>query len=295
MRTNTSLFLLNIEADKVENISVNTVVTAALVTEDTTTGKVNIKIAKRMVLGKIIAKAKAGFPNVRPSGFVVDRNGKVKGNGLVALKPLLVGGAGVSYAVAEIRRYGKKEVIGYVLCDKNGKFGRLTKANVVECLTKNDDFVVNMKLVRDQKGQPFCALKDTNGVLSYIVGLEESKQNLKTAAKAAPAAKKMTVDEKKAEVLDKIKNSRLGSLLTPEYSIDCIEFLIELASARQKYDYLLNPKYDISQMQVLQIGYSEGVDISKYSDPKYDVKMMYDMLSVLRNGLWEECTFEFKA
>ena len=287
---NASLFLLNIEEKGVECITVNSIVTAALVVENTNSGKITVTIADRIPLDRVIVKARSMCPNVKPAHFFI-KNGQVKGNGLVSLKPLLSGGTGTSVAVAEIKRYGKNEVAGYVLCDRVGRIGKLSKANVLTMLAKNSDFVTNIKVISDSTGKQFCALKETKGVLTYTIGLEESKKNIARNVTKPAATNSKQTESKKAAVLNRIKGSRLGKYLSEDYSLDCMMFLVTLAKNHVRYDHLLNPKYNVEQMAIIHTGYCEGLDISKYSDPNISAKGMNDMYIALKNGMWEDCLF----
>ena len=298
MSKRANLALINIEAAEVEKVTVNTVVTAAVVIEDSETGLVDIKVANRMVLGKLITKARQLCPSIKPAGFVVDKQGNVKGNGLIAIKPLLQGGEARCFAVAEIKRYGNNEVAGYVLVDRAGNIGKFTKATVAGMMTKNASFVANMKLVTDSAGRSYCALKDTNSALCFISGKAESQANLKAANKQAQAVAKKPVATKvdkeaeaKAKFLAKLKGTKFGSLVNDQYSVPCLELLFGLAKAHRRYEYLLNPKYSFRQMATLVEAYAKGVDISVLSDPKLSEDEMYDRMVSLQNGFWSESKF----
>ncbi len=293
MTTNASLFLLDIEEQKIEDVTVNSVVTAALAVENSALGKIDIVVASRMVLSKVIDKARLKYPNIKLVSFHIE-NGRVKGNGLVSFKPLLAGGKGVAVAVAEVKRYGKNEVAGYVLCDRGGRVAKISKRDVMANMMHNEDFVVNIKIVRDVKDKVFCSLKETDGILTYVVGLEESRRNTrKEVAKPVtkPMSKESKVDLKKRELLSRIRGSRLGKYVNEDYSLDCLVFLIDLAKRHVKYDHLLNSKYTWGQMAIINSGYIDGLDISLYSDPKKSEKEMNDIYIALKHGVWSNCTF----
>jgi len=286
MNTRSKLFLLGINASKTDEINQNTLVNAMVVTENVNTGEIKCDPARNVAFGQLLAVAGKRFPNLSLSSFTI-KNGKFVGNGLVSFNGVLNGGKASAIAVAEVTKIGSEEVVGYVLVDKKGSTTTMTKEAALRYVNScGDDTILNMKKV-NKDGSEFLALKDKEGVCKYVIAKRETQKNTEQLNRGNQPISK--ADAYKAEMLKRLKGTKLGSKLDARFSPGQIQFVVTLVQAGvRQYDYLLNPEYSVEQMTEIYEGFVSNLDISKICNPKFSAKRMSDIKIQLRNGFWTE-------
>lgn len=293
------LFLTDIEEVKESDVTLQSIVTAAVVITNGSCDKIDIKIASRIKLGDLMAKAAIASNNgtVEIANFnvkLVNNTYEVKGNGLVSIKYLLHNSRECgAIAIAQIKRIGNDDTVGYIFCTRDGKAGQLTKEKAFEYMNKRGvNSVQNMRLCKDSFGKSgYVAAQDLRHMPTYIIGASATHGAAMPAPKApchCTNTRDKANNERKAALLKKLDGKKIALHLNMDYDYDAMMFIIYLAKKHQRYDYLLNPEYTADQMRVIRAGLREGYDISQFNDPSTPEEEMLKRLNLMREGVWYE-------
>ena len=288
MADRVKIFLLDINEESSKRITLNSVVSVAIVKEVASTGKIDVKVAKGKTLGNVIATVKAKIPSAEPASFKVMKDGYITGNGSMSLEHITRQGKAKAVAVAEVTRLGNNsEVVGYVLIDRSGKVACLNRKAVMEFYKKHSrTAVANLKLIEENNHSLAVAAKDKESLLKYVIGKQESNAN-KGEEKPADIKKVAAVDAQKADILKSVRGTKFAAIVGDKFGADEIKFLLFTHNRRRKIKYLMNPAYKAEQMKVLQYFFERGVDIAKFSDPKLPAKEMWARGYAVEAGMWD--------
>lgn len=252
-------------------------------------------------LADIVTKLKASGGYIKYGNFDV-KGGKITGNGKVAVKTLTPTGGGKFVAIAQYKKTANTPVSGYLLADDNGMTGTVSREWVQKQLDMHGSaYVQNLKTV-DKGGKEFVSAQDS--LFEYVLSsMQTVSDHAQTEVKAIEenkpvalpqAAPKMSAKEradkvemlKRKKMLEIVGNTKVGKRLNTQYSSAAMRYIITLAKARRKYDFLLNPAYSVEQMTILHKGYTDGVDITQFNDPKISASAMRAIHSHLKGGAW---------
>lgn len=282
-----TIFLLSIAESRHHDVNVMSVVNAAVVGTSEDGSKLDVKIASNITIRDLLAKTSKLNGEVRIGNFYISsKTNEVEGTGTISIKELIRGGANKAVVVGEIKRLGSSETVGYIMCDREGKAGQLTKEKAVQYMIKNGhDSVQNLMLCRPGYGKKdYVSLKDSRNLPVYIIGAV--KREAKQVHVPVEQERDKGNTERKEAVLKKLAGKQVGRYLDSRYDLEAIMFIMYLAKKHRKYTYLLNPKYTADQMRVIHSGYREGYDISKFNDPTLSSTEMLDRLNLMRLGVW---------
>lgn len=212
----------------------------------------------------------------------------------------------------------RKEVMGYVVADKDGEIKRLQKQVVIDFCkqaTKVGDIPVqNAKFIDDNSerqahlvslGEPFNKIEikrreNKNAKPAEIkkkespwdLFSEEQKEQIRLFSKTGADMRLIANHKLSPEQMKEIRtaveqglNARLFA--SPEFSVSLMRFYkAELRGGNNIRPYL-NPKFSISQLLILSIAYLEGVDMSKIADPKIPALEMSEIKLRLSSDIWK--------
>lgn len=292
---NYSIFLLSVREARAKDVTVNSTVTAAVVGTSEDGAQFDIKVASDLTIKQLLFKASRISGKVKLGNFNVTKEGNVTGTGLVGISSILATGPAKAIAVAQIKRIGSSDTAGFVMCDREGRAGQMTKKNALMYMQKNGaDSVQNLKLCRPGYGKAdYIAAQELDTLPVYIIGAKkaevkaEEPNRTTSTPQNKPQRDEANAARKKA-VLAKLAKSKVGQKLNERYDYDAIMFIVYLAKKHRVYSYLLNPEYTEAQMRVLHSGFREGYDISQFNDASISDKEMLDRLNLMRLGVWYE-------
>lgn len=74
----------------------------------------------------------------------------------------------------------------------------------------------------------------------------------------------------------------------PEYSVELMDFYCAELETGVDIRHMLNPAYTTAQLFEISLGYEQGVDISKYANPKNSVEVMRKKREDMANKIWTQ-------
>lgn len=290
-----SVFLLSINEVRVAHASLDSEVIAVVASCDSDNNKLDVKKAANITVRQLLGRVShLGGTMVLGNFSINNADGKLSGTGKVGIAPLLRNTTCKLVAIAQIRRMGENEAAGYLMCDRSGNAGSMSKKQLLAYMRENGgESVQNMKYIQfnPAAGVPYIAAQEPEKLCIHYMGCTPKRtipQPVPVEVKSPAEVKKQNspVDEKKAKLLQKIRNTKLASVITDEYEYDAIQFLLYLAKKRRKYSYLLNPKYSAEAMNIIHDAYCEGLDISVLTDPSLTPRELHSRFTLLQCGVW---------
>lgn len=298
----------NNERKNKNEYDIDTVINAVVVINSVDGTKFNVLDASKVTMRNVLKTVSQKYglqTNINYGNFDLKYNStKFTGTSSASLARL-----GGYVVISDIRKYGTKEVVGYVVSNSECVIAKINKSKLVDAMENNGIKGQNFSVVKQEGKQSFISLNDASRIMPYYIGVPTDKLSkpVHTVPEKPPTGKvdkyipgvfakdtersKRTETpeeiEKKKSAIAKLKCTRLGRQINDSYCYEAIKYLAYLCRKHSRYDYLLDPNYTYEQMIVLQRAYRKGIDISKFNDPHIPSDEMSKICKLIELEVWD--------
>lgn len=198
-----------------------------------------------------------------------------------------------SHAVAIANVQGKRgdtvTDYGCVLAMTDGTFKTTSWKNIKKNLQLGKFRAHNITLQGDSLQRTNLSALDTVYLLVKTEAKAQEQEPTDTTAPEKTEQSDKDTDKRKKKLMNDLVKAKspMAYVLTDDYNLDAMQYIMKTKLQGEEIRYMLNPKYTAEQLRVLHQGVLKGLDITMIADPSVSARTMRSTLKKMEYDLWD--------